>query len=718
MNIPPNAANGKKAPYPFWALAGFLYGAILAVGAGQVSWMHMLPILLLTLLLDLFPIRLISGEEFGAGLIGFLSLLIGFGLYTALLGVFISCLANESRQCGFRPASFDPVRWLVRLGIYTLSTCGAALALQGLHAVWTDAPLYAQAAAAALMFEAVRLPLDAGMRKMLSGKALLSGVRERLKEALVPILLCVVVIPHFLRNLLEKEMLGDLIYTGLLLFFILYFSGVYIREVAGWRRTFERFSLLFESRLSPDLEGHGIRTGVIADHLLERLSYPRKKKRVFIQAAIQHDIGKSALPAYLFTKRGALSLSEEDEYRSHSEKGAEIVRTLIEDDRAALWVRHHHECWDGRGFPAGLRGKNIPYESRILALSSRLDHLLRREGDDQAVCAYVAKLSGREIDPALAAQVDLHFVQTARERLELRGLVSGPLQENGNKRSTLPEQAEEARAVLAEEQGSFVGLSTMLKLGADGLLYGLEQPELEAPIVRLARRAEADQTSFYELLSCESRTYEAHFYPENREVRIALTDITPALAYRERLRTETLSAYREIISALSEGRVRLCETDGELLARLGARLDSVTVAGKADIGRSRDLAASYMEAGDPKRLMQVKLAVSEAATNMLKHALGGEVTVFARENVLQIFVRDEGSGIALHDLPKTFVVSGYSSKRSLGRGFGLMYASTDRIFLYTDSDGTRLLLEFDGISGRANGSRGRALFESSSQIPS
>ncbi|MEJ8304157.1 HD domain-containing phosphohydrolase [Saccharibacillus sacchari] len=693
VKIPPNTTS--PAPYPFWALTGFLYGAILAVGAGHVPWAHVLPILLLTLLLDLFPIRLISGDEFGAGLIGFLSLLIGFGLYTALLGVFISCLANEARQSGFRPKDFDSLRWLTRLAIYTLSTCGAALALSGLIASWPDVPLYAKAALAALVFKSVKLPLDAGMRKLLSGTHWLAGIRGRLRETIVPILLCILVIPHFLGNLFENDTAYELVYTGLLLFFILYFSTIYVREVAGWRRTFERFSLLFESRLSPDLEGHGIRSGVIADHLLDRLSYPREKKRVLVQVAIQHDIGKSTLPAYLFNKRGALSLSEEDEYRSHSEKGAEIIFTLTEDARAAEWVRHHHERWDGKGFPSALKGKGIPYESRILSIASRLDHVVKRERDDEAVCAYMQRLAGRELDPQLAAAVDMNFVQGLREKLEQRGLVSGPLPEP--QESYEYAQTAERRSNSDEGQGSYVGMSTMLKLAADGLLYGLEQPSLEASIVRLAKRADTEQTSFYEMLSSEDRTYEAHFYPEHGEVRIVLTDITPAIAYRDKLHAETLNAYREIMSALSEGKVSLCLTKEELFGRLGERLEAVTVAGRTDIARSRDLAASYMPQGDPKRIMQVKLAVSEAATNLLKHALGGEVTAFAREGSLQVLVHDEGSGIALYELPKTFVVSGYSSKRSLGRGFGLMYASADRMFLYTNSEGTCLLLEFDGM---------------------
>ncbi|MCQ4086199.1 HD domain-containing phosphohydrolase [Saccharibacillus sp. JS10] len=695
MNTPPNLNN--STPYLFLALAGFMYGAVLAVGAGHISWVELLPILILTLMLDLFPIRLISGTEFGASIIGFLSLLIGFGLYTALLGVFISAVVNEARQSEFRFKNVDPLRWLIRLAISTLSTCGAAIVL-GIGITWFPGmPLYAQAALAALAYKAAKLPLDSGILKAMTGTSWWLGILDRLKETIIPILLCVVVIPHFLGNILEDDTFYEMIYTGLLLFFILYFSRIYVREVTGWRRTFERFSVLFESRLSKGLEGHGIRSGVIAEQLADRLAYPREKKRLLVQVAIQHDIGKSTLPAYLFNKRGALSLSEEDEYRSHSEKGAEIMLTLTQDERIASWVRHHHERWDGKGFPHALKGKNIPYEARLLSLASRLDHVLQKESNDEAVYAYVQRLSGRESDPEFASVVDLSFIQLVREKLEKHGWTPEEVPEVDKRLTYFLTAEAQSDNIEEEEQGSFVGVSMMLKFASDGLLYGLEQPSLEAAIVRLAKRADSEQTSFYELISSEERTYEAHFYPENGEVRIALTDITPAIRYRDKLNSETLHTYQGIMSALSEGKVSLCLTPQELLARLGQLSESMVISERSDISRSRDLAASYISHHEPKRIMQVKLAVSEAATNLLKHALGGEVSIFTQEDALQILICDEGSGISLHELPKTFVVSGYSSKRSLGRGFGVMYASADRMFLYTNSSGTKILLEFDGL---------------------
>ncbi|MDO3409113.1 HD domain-containing phosphohydrolase [Saccharibacillus sp. CPCC 101409] len=685
--------NAKIGYYPAWTLAGCLYGALLAMGSGQVNWTQVLPILAVTLLLDLFPIRLISGDEFGASLIGYLSLLIGFGPYTAAVCILISCLVNELRQSRLRLPLFDPARWMLRTCIYTVCMLAAALVVR--LPLFDHASIYVQAAAVALAYKCVKIPLTAVVRRAAYGTPIIAGIRNRLREAPVPILLCIVVIPHFLENLARNGTFYELAYTGLLLFFILYFSRVYLREVTGWRRTFERFALLFEERLSPDMEGHGRRTGVIADHVLDSIAYPREKKRDFIQVAIQHDIGKSALPAYLFNKRGALSLSEEREYQSHSEKGADIIRTIMQSDEMAKWVRHHHERYDGKGFPDGLKGEEIPYESRILALCSRLEHLLRQETDDEKVAARLNKLAGKELDPALAGAIDRSFLLWLRDMLAAEPASA----------DSAPKPAQESAAEVAEEEsGSFVGTSAMLKLSSDGLLYGLEQPALEESLVPLARRAESQQVSFYEILRSEGKTYEAHFYPEHGEVRIVLTDITPAIAYREKLNEDTLRSYREVIGALSEGRVTLCLTAGEVSERLGGRLDLLKVEGRPDVGPARDMAARFMPADDPKRSMKVKLAVSEAATNLLKHATGGEVTVLRSGDSLQVLIRDQGSGIPLHELPKTFLV-GYSSKRSLGRGFAVMYASAERVFLYTDRGGTLLLMEFDDVFPAAEPAR-------------
>jgi anti-sigma regulatory factor (Ser/Thr protein kinase) len=67
---------------------------------------------------------------------------------------------------------------------------------------------------------------------------------------------------------------------------------------------------------------------------------------------------------------------------------------------------------------------------------------------------------------------------------------------------------------------------------------------------------------------------------------------------------------------------------------------------------------------------------------------------------LQVLISDQGSGIPLHELPKTVLVSGYSSKSSLGKGFSLIYQASDEVSIHTSSTGTSILMVFNGEEGR------------------
>ncbi len=103
-------------------------------------------------------------------------------------------------------------------------------------------------------------------------------------------------------------------------------------------------------------------------------------------AGLVHDIGNAGLPGRLLKKRGRLRESEWKQVREHSNIGADIIEAVDEMDRLAAIVRHHHEHFDGGGYPSGLKGNAIPLESRIIAVAD----------------AYVAMRSPRPYRPALS----------------------------------------------------------------------------------------------------------------------------------------------------------------------------------------------------------------------------------------------------------------------------------------------------------------------------
>ncbi|RAK18492.1 anti-sigma regulatory factor (Ser/Thr protein kinase) [Anoxybacillus vitaminiphilus] len=158
---------------------------------------------------------------------------------------------------------------------------------------------------------------------------------------------------------------------------------------------------------------------------------------------------------------------------------------------------------------------------------------------------------------------------------------------------------------------------------------------------------------------------------------------------------QILKSYQDVIRTLSSNKIHLCMHEQELLAHLGDYIDSMPIHNVNDVPRSRAFVSQYISNYSIiKSKMEVLLAVSEATTNLVKHATEGDISLFFKNDVFQVLVTDKGSGIPLHELPKTILVSGYSSKRSLGKGFSLMSTLSERVVVYTSSEGTKILLEF------------------------
>jgi putative nucleotidyltransferase with HDIG domain len=92
-------------------------------------------------------------------------------------------------------------------------------------------------------------------------------------------------------------------------------------------------------------------------------------------AALLHDVGKLALPDWLLQKPGPLTRHEYDQVKQHVTIGADMLAALAYPGPLALIVRHHHEHWDGSGYPDGLSGDAIPLGARILAITDFYDAL-------------------------------------------------------------------------------------------------------------------------------------------------------------------------------------------------------------------------------------------------------------------------------------------------------------------------------------------------------
>jgi diguanylate cyclase (GGDEF)-like protein/putative nucleotidyltransferase with HDIG domain len=125
-------------------------------------------------------------------------------------------------------------------------------------------------------------------------------------------------------------------------------------------------------------------------------------------AALLHDIGKLAVPEHILSKPGPLTQEEFQKIKVHPQIGAEIIGTVPFPYPVAPLILSHHERWDGRGYPAGLKGEHIPLGARILAVVDHFDALTsdrpyRRTMSAEAAMAVIAQESGKALDPRIVA---------------------------------------------------------------------------------------------------------------------------------------------------------------------------------------------------------------------------------------------------------------------------------------------------------------------------
>ena len=123
----------------------------------------------------------------------------------------------------------------------------------------------------------------------------------------------------------------------------------------------------------PYTAGHSQRVQRIALAIGGELGLARDRMKALRHGALLHDIGKIGVPDVILTKPATLTPAEYDVIKRHPVDGARIVEKLGRLRAAVPLIRHHHERWDGRGYPDGLAGDAIPLEAAIVGLSDAWD---------------------------------------------------------------------------------------------------------------------------------------------------------------------------------------------------------------------------------------------------------------------------------------------------------------------------------------------------------
>ena len=188
-----------------------------------------------------------------------------------------------------------------------------------------------------------------------------------------------------------------------------------------------------------DPVSHTVRVAALGVALAQQLDMtdPAKLTRLGL-GALFHDFGMSRVPEKILTKQGQLGSAERGVMQQHPEWGAELLTQLGGENVDLEPVRHHHERFNGTGYPRGLKGEAIPFSARVVAvvdvykaITSRRPYMTAR-GSEDAVTLMTRRMPGH-FDPTVLSE----FVRLLKHRWAMPEAEAGP----ENLRESLPTSA-------------------------------------------------------------------------------------------------------------------------------------------------------------------------------------------------------------------------------------------------------------------------------------
>lgn len=158
----------------------------------------------------------------------------------------------------------------------------------------------------------------------------------------------------------------------------------------------------------PYTHGHSLRVTLYSLILAKELGLDDATLEEIETAGLLHDIGKVGIPQRILCKPGKLTDEEFEIMKSHPEQGEKIVRKIKKLAIISDWLKTHHERWDGKGYPSGLKGEEIPVSARIIALADTYDAMTSTRSyrvalSHEVAIAEIERCSGSQFDPTFAA---------------------------------------------------------------------------------------------------------------------------------------------------------------------------------------------------------------------------------------------------------------------------------------------------------------------------
>lgn len=186
-----------------------------------------------------------------------------------------------------------------------------------------------------------------------------------------------------------------------------------VRQFALYHDLIQSIVSALEAR-DPHTAEHSLRVADMVERTVLLMGLEPALADAVHMAAHLHDIGKIGVPDAVLLKGSRLTPQEHAVLRDHARIGAEIIGNAPGLAQVAQIVRHHHERWDGTGYPDGLAGEDIPFGSRVIAVCDSIDAMLgkrfAKRSLTHAQCAAEVKVNrGSMYDPAVASFVLEHW---------------------------------------------------------------------------------------------------------------------------------------------------------------------------------------------------------------------------------------------------------------------------------------------------------------------
>lgn len=189
-------------------------------------------------------------------------------------------------------------------------------------------------------------------------------------------------------------------------------------------KTIKSISCALDAK-DPYTHGHSLRVTLYSLILASKLGLTDSALEEIETAGLLHDIGKIGIPQAILCKQAKLTDEEFEIMKDHTCRGEKMIKNVKKLHAVASWLKSHHERWDGRGYPCGLKGTEIPLFARVIAIADTYDAMTstrpyRKALPHEVAIQEIKRCAGMQFDPELAEIFVAHEaeIKAAKENPE------------------------------------------------------------------------------------------------------------------------------------------------------------------------------------------------------------------------------------------------------------------------------------------------------------